>query len=637
MNTLKNWLAPRRAWIVAVLAGLAGGVILGALLAGGEPASRAPQHEHRAATAESPRAVVYTCSMHPAVRSTDPNAKCPICGMDLVPVPEDDDDDDRALPRLSVSPRAAALMQLEVWPVERRAVAAPVPLFGRLEADETRLRNVAAWAPGRLERLHVDATGTLVRAGQPMVELYSPQLVAAQEELLQALRAERELAGGIGIVRDTTRLTVEAARDRLRLLGLGREQVARLESSGRAADVLTVSAPVGGVVLERLAAEGDYVQTGQVIYRLADLSRLWLQLEVYEHDLASMAVGAPVRFTTESLPGAEFAGTIAFIDPVVGAARTARVRIEVGNADGRLRPGMFARGMVATPPAGDAAAPLVIPASAPLVTGRRAVVYVQLPDAERPTFEAREVELGARAGDWQVVTAGLEAGELVVRNGAFKIDAELQIRGRPSMMQPAGGAPAGHDHAGHAGQAGSAAPAAAEAQPGQAGAVPGAGQAPQAFRAALGALVEAQFELVRALAADDPEAARTAARAVDAALHSVDGGLLEGRVARTAWNRRARQMHDGLSAAGAAANLDGMREHFESFSDALTEAVQAWGIETRGPVYRAMCPMVQGRDGYWLQPDEQIANPYFGAAMLRCGAIVEALAPGDAAGNRSTP
>jgi membrane fusion protein, copper/silver efflux system len=640
MRTANEWLRGPRLWIVLVVAGLGAGFILGALLPGGS----GEQHAHgpRAAAeggAETPPGVrqMYTCSMHPQVRSPNPNDRCPICGMELIPVPLDEGDDDRELPRLSVSPRAAALMQLEVWPVERRDVQAPVRLFGRIEVDETRLRTVSAWAPGRLERLHVDTTGTTVRAGQPMVDLYSPPLIAAQDELLQARRAERELAdGGIDIVRESARLTVEAARERLRLLGLSRDQIARMEVDGRASDRLVIPAPVGGVVIERLAAQGDYVETGQPIYRLADLSTLWLQLEVYEADLGSLSVGGQVRFTTQSLPGAEVEGTIAFIEPLVGAARTVRVRVELPNPDGRLKPGMFARGVATAPGADSVEAPLVIPASAPLVTGRRAVVYVQQPDAGRPTFEAREIELGARAGDWQIVTAGLEPGELVVSHGAFKIDSELQIRGRPSMMQPAGGAPPGHQHGEQAAASEAATPVAAPPARSETAAAAEQGplEAPAAFRADLGAVVEAQFDVVRALAADDPEAARAAARAVDAALHGVDGAALEGAPARDTWNRLAREMHERLGGIIAAANLDGQRADFEPFSDALTAAVGVFGVATARPVYRAVCPMVHGRDGYWLQEEEQIANPYYGAAMLRCGAIVDTLVPGGHEGHR---
>ena len=477
------------------------GVLTGALLLAtafvlghwtGGAREGASQVEHASPSpAVVQKATVWSCSMHPQIKL--PKAgKCPICFMDLIPL--NLHADDAGGPReLSVSAHSARLMEIETAEVERRFVTTSVRMVGKIDYDETRVSDITAWVPGRLDRLFVDYTGVPVKKGDHMVSLYSPELLSAQEELLQAIEATRQLArSDVSIVRDATEATVDAAREKLRLWGLTSTQVQEIEDRGKVDDHVTIYAPSGGIVIDKHAQEGMYVKLGTRIYTIADLSRVWVTLDAYESDLTWIRYGQQVTFTTESYPGESFNGAISFIHPVLDeTTRTIKVRVNVPNDDGRLKPGMFVRAVAAANVATggramDAALagkwispmhpeivkdepgpcdvcgmplvraeslgyvgreptdedrPLVIPASAPLRTGKRAIVYVQIPGTETPTFEGREIVLGPRAGDAYIVAEGLEAGERVVTKGAFKLDAELQIQAKPSMMSVAAGTP----------------------------------------------------------------------------------------------------------------------------------------------------------------------------------------------------
>jgi membrane fusion protein, copper/silver efflux system len=443
------------------------------------------------AAAENAGVTDWTCAMHPQIHSDKPGL-CPICGMDLIPVNKNSAESSSSR-RLAVTPEARALMNVQTVPVERKFVTTDVRLVGKVAYDETLLGYITARVAGRLDRLYVDYTGVAVKKGEHMYSIYSPELYYAQEELIQSVQTARdqgkaEEIGGVSLV--------SMAREKLRLIGLTDQQISEIEGQDKPTDHVTFYAPMGGIVIEKLRKEGDYVKTGERIYTIADLSHVWVMLDAYESDLVWLRYGQEVTFTTEAYPGEEFVGRIAFIQPVLDdMTRTVKVRVNVANPEGKLKPEMFVRGIVRSQvadggrvidpdlagkwicpmhpevvkdgpgkcdlcgmelvtaeslgyPADKAdedRPPLVIPKSAALVTGKRAVVYVEVPGADQPTYEGREIVLGPEAGDYYLVTSGLKEGELVVTNGAFKIDSEIQIQARPSMMLPEGAGTPGSD------------------------------------------------------------------------------------------------------------------------------------------------------------------------------------------------
>ncbi|MEQ8457139.1 MAG: efflux RND transporter periplasmic adaptor subunit [Sandaracinaceae bacterium] len=548
-------------------------------------------HEH--ATEDT----VWTCSMHPQVRQPEAGL-CPICGMDLIPLTESSA---LASDEVALSPRAAALAEIRTTPVRRLpASGASMRLLGRVELDETTLDTVTTWVGGRIDRLHVRVTGQRIRRGQTIATLYSPEVYAAQQDLITARRQLERLAGASELARAGAQATLDSARQRLRLLGLPDAELRRLEGQDAPSRRITIRSPFGGTVIERLATEGAYVETGSALYRVADLDRLWVQLDAYEPDLPQLSVGQTVRLEVQGLPGEPLTGRIAFIDPVVDArTRTAQVRVEVSNPEGALRPGMFVEAALEVAGDADAPQPLVIPASAPLFTGQRAMVYVAQPGADRPTYRARPVRLGARVGDVYPVVAGLAEGDRVVTHGAFAIDADLQIRGGESLMNSSE-----HDAFG-----------AAEAD------------VPETFRAGLRPILEAYLALQRALADDQLETTIEAATSLERAVAAFSPSEPEPLAARYA--PIAARLRIEAQRVTAAASLEAARGSFEPASAAVADLLRAFGNPLETPLHLARCPMAfDNRGAEWVQDGETIDNAYFGASMLTCGSLLETVPPG---------
>lgn len=333
---------------------------------------------------------------------------------------------------------------------EVRPLRQTVQTVGTVTYDETRVTVFNPKIEGWIERLHVDFVGAPVRGGQPLMEVYSPMLVAAQEELILARRLadQSAAAGGSGGALANAGDLLESARRRLRFWDVPASEIARIERSGAPRRTVTLYAPAGGVVVEKSAVEGGRVMPGMDLFRIADLSTVWVDGEVFEKDLGGVRTGQHATVTFEAYPGETFEGRVSYVYPNVSLeARTGRVRLALSNPGLRLKPGMYAR--IELHAAGERNA-LVVPRSAVHSTGARSLVFVRQADG---ALVHREVTLGRVAGSDVEILSGLAAGETVVASANFLIDAEsnmgASMDAMPGMETGAAPAPAADSHAGH--------------------------------------------------------------------------------------------------------------------------------------------------------------------------------------------
>ncbi len=449
-------------------------------------------------SAAAPAGSVWTCSMHPQIRMGRPGS-CPLCGMDLVPVPAEGSAGSGAAGHsalhLTLGDHARLMATVATVAVAEREIHKEIRTVGKVELDETRVRHISARVAGRVDEVYANFPGIVVKDGDHLVRIYSPDLLATQQELLLSLRREKVPAAAPGVGLDQG--LAASARERLRLWGLTDEQIDELVHTGKPQTHVTVFASLGGTVIEKDIREGQYVEPGDSLYTIAELAHVWLVMEVYESEISWVRFGQSVEVKLESEPARSFGGTVAFIEPVLNdATRTIRVRVVLGNDEGRFKPGMYAQahlrigilpggkpaptgleGKYACPmhpnvvadeagkctvcgmplekvpgepmPAGSAAPrTLAVPAEAVLTTGRRSLVYVEV---EPGKYRLVEPRLGPRAGDYYPVIEGLEKDQRVVTRGSFLLDSQFQISGKPSLFYPEGIAGGGVGHAGHQG------------------------------------------------------------------------------------------------------------------------------------------------------------------------------------------
>lgn len=565
----------KREWIL-LLAGLLAGLLIAVIVI-----PRGGHDDDHHGHAHADEHTEYTCSMHPQIRQDEPG-DCPLCGMALTPVAQGGGMRDDGPFVYTMSPQAVALANIRTEKVFERASGKEVVLTGRVSVNEQRLSAITADFSGRIERLFVDFTGQQVTRGQKLATIYSPELVSAGQELIEAAK-----------FKERQPQVYEAVKEKLRLWNLTEEQIADLESGRSDAARLDVVATRSGTVIARNIAAGDYVTRGSVLFQTADLSQVWVLLDAYETDLGWIRKGSAVDFSVASLPGQLFSSAVTYIDPVLNPqTRTAGVRLEVQNPHGLLKPDMFVRATVKT----EVALSMQVPTSAVLWTGPRSVVYVRVPNRENPSFEMREVVLGARAGDYQIIVDGLLPGEEVVVNGAFALDAAAQLGGKYSMMQ----------------------------RP-----VDKSVDVPTAFKQEMDKLVAVYYQLKDALVAGDFAASKRMSANLLAKVKSVNAGGISAQ-AESVWQTLSGNMVDATQHIGHAGDIEEVRHHFETVSDAIILAFESFG-PAESIVYVQYCPMAfDDKGASWLSNVDEIRNPYFGDAMLMCGEVTKTIKPAKA-------
>ncbi len=590
--------------IIIVASTLALGLLLGWLIFGGSESKTTDEHQHETEVAGE---TIWTCSMHPQIRQNEPG-DCPICGMDLIPL-DDENDSDIDPMAISMSPTAMQLASVSTAVVGSMDPVKSVRLNGKVQSDERLVYSQSSHIPGRVEKLLVNFTGEYVNKGQAIASVYSPELVTAQEELFEAQK-----------IKESQPQLFSAAKEKLKNWKLSENQIDQILQTGTSKETFDVQADVSGFVTKKMVNPGDYISRGEAIYEIADLSKVWVLFDVYESDVPWINKGDKVEFSLASLPGELFTGTISFLDPVINPkTRVAKARVEVTNRGLKLKPEMFASGTVEAklPKQSNA---VVVPKTAVMWTGERSVVYVKNTTDQGVNFRMRNVTLGPALGESFIIEEGLQVGEEIAINGTFSIDAAAQLAGKPSMMNPIGGpAMTGHNHDGLDAGTGTAtntempmpvAPVKTE----------------PAFKEQLTSVYKTYLEMKNAFVATDAHQVMVAAQEVEKSLNKVDMGLLKGD-AHMAWMEQLKILENTISAISKLMDIEKQRVEFATFNLVFYKTLKMFGLSNTTTYYQ-YCPMANGDKGaYWFSEVEEIRNPYFGDMMLKCGENRETFVP----------
>jgi Cu(I)/Ag(I) efflux system membrane fusion protein len=547
---------------------------------------------------------MWTCSMHPQIMQPEAG-DCPICGMDLIPA--ETSADGLLADQFKLTENALALANIQTSIVGNRNQKDNfVKLSGKIVENEEANTVQVSYFSGRIEQLNVSFTGEEIRKGQLLATIYSPELYAAQQELITAVS-----------LKESQPALYKAVRNKLKIWKLSENQIQQIETSGKVKENFPVYATVSGTVSQKLVAQGASIKQGQPLLKIANLTTVWANFDVYENQINNFKKGQEVIVTTSAYVNEEFKGNVDFIDQVLNTkTRTVTLRVVLNNKNNKFKPGMFVEGKIKGISSSKEQV-LAIPSSAILWTGRRSVVYLKA-NPNEPVFEMQEITLGNKVGDNYEIVEGLNNGDEIVTNGVFTIDAAAQLQGKKSMMNKEGG----KTTTGHEGHLGMEKTASVNDE--KHINVNQRLNVSKGFQNQLKAVFNEYIKLKDAFVKDDSNNGMVASKGLLNNLHIVDMKLLTDKVEHAQWMLLEKEIKAAATSISKTSNIKGQRNHFKQLSSSIANALEVFGVNEK--VYHQFCPMADNNNGaYWLSKEEKVINPYFGEAMLTCGEVKQVI------------
>ena len=564
------------------------GILIAGLLLGwlffGNSSNNEMEHNHSEMASENQ---MWTCSMHPQIMQPEAG-DCPICGMDLIPA--EAGADGLSPNEFKLTKNAMALANIQTSVVGNGSTESnSIKLSGKISENEDANVVQASYFSGRIERLNISSVGEEVRKGQLLATIYSPELFSAQQELITA-----------SSLKESQPALYNAVRNKLKLWKISDSQINQIEASGKVIQNFPIYATVSGTVSEKLAEQGDYVKQGQALLKITNLNTVWALFDVYESQIELFKKGQEITVTTNAYPNKEFKKKVDFIDPMMNPqTRTVDLRVVLNNRNGEFKTGMFIEGIIENT-FSDSEQKLTIPSSSVLWTGERSVVYLKT-NPNEPIFEMQEVVLVKQVGEQYEVIDGLKDGDEIVTNGTFTVDASAQLQCKKSMMNKEGD----KTMTGHEGHTMDMKTEKVDFN--------------STIEKSFQPVIDAYINLKDALIQSDVSMASSKSVAFRKALEEMPVNQRE--QTHNYWSI----LHKTSKGINESVSLEHQRKQFQMISDKLIEMIRNFD-EVNDKLFVQFCPMADDNKGaFWISKEEQVLNPYFGDAMLKCGSVKQVI------------